>query len=120
VDDTVAWDEVIAALAQAGWQARVVPLARLDDVKARLEHVVHESFDEKLEAYLLKWTSFELPQAPTPRSVIVGATQRPLTQAVLTWRDEEHTVQIPPHDAGYHTIPDNLAAAACAALAAFG
>ena len=120
MDKVVAWDEVIAALAQAGWQARVVPVARLDDVKARLEDVVRGSFDAQMEAYLLKWTSNTLPQVPTASSVIVGATRRPLTQAVLTWRGEQHTVQLPPHYAGYHTIPDNLAAAACAALAPFG
>jgi epoxyqueuosine reductase len=120
VDTTIAWDEVIAALAQAGWQARVVPVARLDDVKTRLENIVRGSFDQKLEAYLLKCTSHELPQAPMPRSVIVGATQRPLTQAVLTWRGEERTVQLPPHYAGYRTTPDKLATAAQVALAPFG
>ncbi len=36
----MAWDEVIAALAAAGWQARVVPVARLDDVKARLVDII--------------------------------------------------------------------------------
>jgi epoxyqueuosine reductase len=120
VDKTVAWDEAIGALAEAGWQARVVPVARLDDVKARLQEVVHGSFDAETEAYLLKWTSYEMPQTPTPRSVIVGATQRPLTQAVLTWRGEEHTVEIPPHYAGYRTTPDRLAVAARAALEPFG
>ena len=120
MDNGVAWDQVVATLARAGWQARVVPVARLDDVKARLDDVVRGSFDAELEAYLLKWASYTLPQAPTARSVIVGATQRPLTQAVLTWRGQEHLVQLPPHYAGYHTVPDKLAAAAGAALAPFG
>jgi epoxyqueuosine reductase len=120
VDGTVARDEAIEALAAAGWQARLVPVTRLDDVKARLEEVVHGSFDADTEAYLLKWSSYALPESLTPRSVIVGATQRPLTQAVLTWRGEEHTVQIPPHYAGYRSTPDKLAAAAQAALEPFG
>jgi epoxyqueuosine reductase len=120
MDTAVAWDDVMAALAEAGWRARVVPVARLDDVKTRLGDVIRGSFDEQLEAYLLKWTNYSLPEAPTARSVIVGATPRPLTQAILTWHGEEHTVQVPPHYAGYTTTPDKLAAAAQAALAPFG
>jgi epoxyqueuosine reductase len=120
VHNVVAWDEVIAALATAGWQARVVPVARLDDVKARLDGIIRGSFDEGLETYLLKWTSYEMPLEPAPRSVIVGATTRPLTQAVLTWRGEEHPVQLPPHYAGYRTTPDTLATAVRAALDPYG
>ena len=116
----VAWEEVTEALAADGWRARVVPVARLDDVQARLAEVITGCFDQDLEAYLLKWTSYELPEAPLARSVVVGATPRPLTQAVLTWRGEERTVQVPPHYAGYYTTPDKLAAAVRAALEPFG
>jgi epoxyqueuosine reductase len=118
--DTVAWDEVIATLAAAGWQARVVPAGRLADVNERLTDAIRGSFDEELESYLIKWTRRGLPASPTARSVIIGATRRPLTQATLTWRGAEHTVQLPPHYAGYRTTPDKLAAAAQAALQPFG
>jgi hypothetical protein len=120
MDNGVAWDEVVATLAEAGWQARVVPMTRLGGVTARIQEVVRGSFEADTETYLLKWTSFELPVAPTPRSVIVGAVRRPLTQAVLTRRGEEHTVQVPPHYAGYHTTPEKLAVAVRAALEPFG
>ena len=118
--EKVRWDDVTSALGAAGWQTRVVPAARLDDVKARLADIIAGSFDQSLEAYLMKWTSYEMPAAPAARSVIVGATPRPLTQAVLSWRGEEHLVQVPPHYAGYHTTPDELAAAAGAALQPYG
>jgi epoxyqueuosine reductase len=118
--DGVAWNEVTSRLAEAGWQTRVVPVERLADVNARLAEVISGSFDEDLESYLLKWIRRGLPASPTARSVIIGATQRPLTQATLTWRGEEHTVQLPPHYAGYRTTPHKLAAAARAALEPFG
>jgi epoxyqueuosine reductase len=120
MSDKLAWDEVTVALSAAGWQARVVPVERLEDVKARLNEVITGSFEHDLEAYLLKWTSYEMPAAPTARSVIVGATPRPLTQAVLTRHGEEHVIQVPPHYAGYYTTPDKLAAAAWASLKPFG
>jgi epoxyqueuosine reductase len=118
--DAIAWNEVMAALAQAGWQARVVPIERLADVEARLIEVVCGSFDDKLESYLLKWARRELPASPVARSLIIGATQRPLTQAILTLHGEQHTVRVPPHYAGYRTVPDKLAAAARSALRPMG
>jgi epoxyqueuosine reductase len=114
------WRDVVAALAQVGWQTRIVPAEYLDNLETRLAKVIAASFDESLRAYLLEQTAFALPGAPTAHSVIVGAKRMPLTQAVLTWRGEQHTVQIPPHYAGYSTEPDDLAAAARAALAPFG
>jgi epoxyqueuosine reductase len=118
--DAVAWTEVTSSLAEAGWQARVLPAGRLVDVNERLADAIKGSFDEELESYLLKWTRRGLPASPAARSVIIGATQRPLTQATMTWRGAAHTVQLPPHYAGYRTTPDKLAAAAQAALERFG
>jgi epoxyqueuosine reductase len=62
-------------------------------------------------------TGFDWPaELPRPRSVLVGATPRPLTRATLTVDGELREVVVPPHYAGYHTVPDGLAAAAGAAL----
>ena len=41
----------------------------------------------------------------TPRAVVIAATGRPLTRAVLTLGGAEHVVPVPPHYAGYHTVP---------------
>jgi epoxyqueuosine reductase len=120
MDTTALWQGVLAGAAARGWQARVLPAARLDDVKARLAQIIPQGeFSPSLAAYLGKWNESELPASPTARSVVVGAVARPLTQALLTWRGRERLVQVPPHYAGYRTVPDGLAAAVGTALEPF-
>jgi len=119
--ETVAWDAVLEEVDAHAWRARVVPLARLDDVKARLAEIIRQGgFSTSLAAYLSKWNRSELPASPTALSVVVGAVARPLTQAILTWQGAERMVQVPPHYAGYRTVPDGLAAAVSAALEPLG
>ena len=60
-------------------------------------------------------TSQKRPASPgptrcrEPRSVVVAATPRPLTRATLTVHGEPREVAVPPHYAGYHSVPDGLA-----------
>ncbi|MEI6448678.1 MAG: 4Fe-4S double cluster binding domain-containing protein [Actinomycetes bacterium] len=118
----VQWQSVIEALADKGWSARVVAAARLTDVRARVAAVL-ESGDLPGEAAarIAAEVAFALPEGlEAARSVIVGAIARPLTQATLTIGGTEYTVPVPPHYAGYFTVPDSLAEAAGAALAPFG
>jgi epoxyqueuosine reductase len=56
----------------------------------------------------------------TPRSVVIGATARPLTQAALTVGGERRLVAVPPHYAGYYSVPRRLVAAVAAAVAPGG
>ena len=121
MDTSAMWHEVLEAVAEHGWRTGVVPVARLGDVKARLAAIIPAGgFSSSLAAYLGKWNDFELPTRPTAQSVVVGAVGRPLTQALLAWRGGERLVQVPPHYAGYRTVPDGLAAAVGAALESFG
>jgi epoxyqueuosine reductase len=122
MDTDTLWTSALAALAEAGWQARVVPVERLDDVRARVAEVLDsgELSPDAVE-HLSAELAFELPrEAPTPRSVVIGATARPLTQATLVVGGVEHHVPIPPHYAGYFTVPDGLTAALNDALAPAG
>jgi epoxyqueuosine reductase len=119
---SVQWRSVIEALAEKGWSARVVAAARLTDLRARVAAVL-ESGDlpDAAAAHLADEVAFALPDGlEAARSVIVGAIARPLTQATLTVGGAERTVPVPPHYAGYFTVPDGLAEAAGAALAPFG
>ena len=119
---SVQWQSVIEALAEKGWSARVVAAARLTDLRARVAAVL-ESGDlpDAAAAHLADEVAFALPDGlEAARSVIVGAIARPLTQATLTVGGAERTVPVPPHYAGYFTVPDGLAEAAGAALAPFG
>ena len=118
----VRWPSVIEELAGKGWSARVVAAARLTDLRARVAAVL-ESGDlpDKAAARIADEVTFALPDGlEAARSVIVGAVARPLTQATLTVGGAERTVPVPPHYAGYFTVPDGLAEAAGAALAPFG
>jgi len=122
VSANLQWQSVIEALAAQGWNARIVDAARLTDVRARVAAVL-ESGDLPGEAAarIADEVAFALPEGlEAAHSVIVGAIARPLTQATLTIDGTKHTVPVPPHYAGYFTVPDGLAEAAGAALAPFG
>jgi epoxyqueuosine reductase len=123
VSAPVDWPGILAGLEAAGWHARAVPVERLAEVAERVAGVLASGeLPGPVAAGLRDQVAFELPAGvPAPRAVIVGAVARPLTQATLTLGDDrELTVPVPPHYAGYHTMPDRLAAAAAEALAAAG
>jgi len=119
---SVQWHSVIQALAAAGWRACVVDAARLTDLRTRVAAVLESSgLSDSAAARLRENVAFGLPDGLAPaRSVIVGALPRSLTQATLTVDGAEHTVRVPPHYAGYFTLPDEMTRAADAALAPFG
>lgn len=109
-------------LAEAGWTARVVAAERMDDLRTRVAGILDSgelpgpTADHLNEEVAFAWPA-ELPEA---RSVVVAATPRPLTRATLSVGGVEREVVIPPHYAGYHTVPDGLTAAMAKALAPSG
>jgi epoxyqueuosine reductase len=113
------WSTVLDDLARAGWTARVVAAERLDDLRRALAGVLASGeLPGPTADHLAQEVAFDLPAAPRPvRSVVVGATPRPLTRAKLSVGGGERTVPIPPHYAGYHTLPGRLATALEEALA---
>jgi epoxyqueuosine reductase len=121
VSANIPWESVFEALEKSGWSARVVAAAHLDDLRARVAAVL-ESGDLPGEAAarIADEVAFALPEGLAVRSVIVGAVARPLTQATLIVGGAERSVSVPPHYAGYFTVPDGLAEIAGAALAPFG
>ncbi|MEI6725477.1 MAG: hypothetical protein WCN81_04550, partial [Actinomycetes bacterium] len=120
MDASTHWDGVLAALAERGWEARVVPVARLADLRERVER---ELSSGRLAASVAAriaadfgWepaTGALAPGGARPggaarngeaqkpagraRSVVIGAKARPLTQAALTVGGERHVVVVPPH-----------------------
>jgi len=118
---TTAWDSVTAALAERGWQARVVAAERLDDLRERVAGVLGSSaLPEATARHLAEEVAFVMPEGVAARSVVVGAVARPLTQATLTLGGAARTVPVPPHYAGYYTVPDQLAVVVASALAFSG
>ena len=109
-------------LARAGWTARVVAAERMDDLRSRVAGVLASgelpgpTADHLGDEVAFAWPA-ELPEA---RSVVVAATPRPLTRATLSVGGAEREIVVPPHYAGYHTVPDGLTEALAAALAATG
>lgn len=116
------WTSVLAALAAAGWTARVVPAERLDDLRSRVAGTLASGqLPGSTAGHIADEVAFAVPpELPAVRSVVVGATSRPLTRATLTVDGEPREVVVPPHYAGYHTVPRGLTAALAAALAPTG
>ena len=112
------WKGVLEDLAAAGWTARVVPAERLGDLRRRVAGVLASGeLPGPTAEHLADEVAFSPPYGiGDVRSVVVGATPRPLTRATLTVRGEPREVVVPPHYAGYHTVPDGLAAALATAL----
>ncbi len=120
--DSSVWHTVVTALQERGWHARVVSADRFEDLRARLQRVLASGeLPDPVAEEVAPKAGFGLPDdAPVPRSVVVAALARPLTQATLTLRGEERTVQVPPHYAGYHTKPAEMVRIVADALAAAG
>jgi epoxyqueuosine reductase len=116
------WDGVLAAAKAAGWTAVVVAAESLDDVRDRVAGVLASGeLPRPTAQHLADETGFVWPaELPKVRSVVVAATPRPLTRATLTAQGRAHEVVVPPHYAGYHTVPDGLTAAIAEPLAAAG
>jgi epoxyqueuosine reductase len=116
------WHAVVAALRKHGWHARVVSADHLEDLRARLERVLASGeLPYPVAKEVAPKPGFRLPDdAPAPRSVVVAALGRPLTQATLTLSGTEHTFPVPPHYAGYHTQPAEMVRIVTEVLAAAG
>lgn len=116
------WNAVLEDLAEAGWTARVVPAERLDELRSRVAGAIASgALPGPTAAHLADETAFSFPAGlGQVRSVVVGATPRPLTRATLTVGGETHEVVVPPHYAGYRTVPRGLVAALAEALGPTG
>ncbi len=117
-----AWRAVGEALDGAGWRWRVVAVERLADAAGRVADALAtaglspetgDSGDELLQA-----ARAEVPEElPDARSLVVGAIARPVTRATLVVDGTERTVVVPPHYAGYYTVPRGFAELVAATLA---
>jgi epoxyqueuosine reductase len=115
------WAGVLRTLAQRGWSAAVVAAERLEQVHTRVAGILaSDALPAPTAEHLGAETAVKLPESVAARSVIVAATTRPLTQAQLTVSGSPHRVPVPPHYAGYATVPLHLVRTAAEALARAG
>ena len=116
------WTTVLAALTEAGWTTRVVAAERLEELRSRVAGTLASGeLPGETAGHIADEVAFAVPpELPAVRSVVVGATARPLTRATLTVDGEPHEVVVPPHYAGYHTVPRGLTTALAEALAPTG
>jgi epoxyqueuosine reductase len=112
------WSALLDGLAAAGWTARVVAAERMGDLRGRVAGALAAgALPGRIADHLTDEVAFAWPgEVAQPRSVVVAATARPLTRATLTLDGAPREAVVPPHYAGYHTVPDRLAAAVRAAL----
>jgi epoxyqueuosine reductase len=115
------WDDVTAALDERGWRVRVVAAEHLGDLRRRVAAALDSgALAGPAAGHLAEEVAFALPEGMAARSVVIGAVARPLTQATLTLDGAERTVPVPPHYAGYFTVPGQLTAGVATALAPSG
>jgi epoxyqueuosine reductase len=116
------WTAVLDDLAGAGWTARVVAAERLEELRRRVAGVLASGdLPGHTAGHLADEVAFSPPaELREVRSVVVGATSRPLTRATLIVGGEPREVVVPPHYAGYHTLPHDLTTALGEALAPTG
>lgn len=116
------WTSVLDALAAAGWTARVVAAERMEEIRDRVAGILASGeLPGPTARHLAGELAFAWPDGvPEARAVVVAATPRPLTRATLTVDGEPREVVVPPHYAGYRTVPDGLAEVLGGALAATG
>ena len=116
------WDAVAKGAGEAGWTIRAVPARAVESAFARARHAADAGgFTAGTRSRLTgDLAACAPPDWGDDASVVVGAIARPLTRATLTVDGDEHTVVVPPHYAGYATVPDGLTAAVTAAVAPFG
>lgn len=119
---TELWSTALAGLAEHGWYGRVVAVERLAEAAQRVGGMLASGgLPAETAGHLADETAFDLPPAVSrPRSVVIAATARPLTQATLLIDGAERTVPVPPHYAGYYTVPLELPRHLAAALASYG
>lgn len=87
-----------AELAKKGWQYRIIPISRLNDLVEEIEQQHEEGiFDEQFfSEWLSKFDTLPLQEFPEARSIILIALPQPQTRAVFVWNGSEHPFVIPP------------------------
>jgi epoxyqueuosine reductase len=122
VDGIEVWTAVSAAAGEAGWTVRAAGVHALREAAGRVHDALQGSgFSAASRTRLAKEVGeAALADWGDDATVVVGATPRPLTRATLTVGGTSHEVVIPPHYAGYATVPDGLTAVVQAAVAPFG
>jgi epoxyqueuosine reductase len=116
------WTSVLDTVAAAGWTARVVAAERMGQLRDRVAGTLASGeLPGPTADHLRDEAAFAWPDGlREPRSVVVAATPRPLTRATLSLAGEPREIAVPPHYAGYRTVPDGLVAALEEALAPSG
>ncbi len=89
---------LLASLEEQGYKARIVPLARLADLRDSLESFHREGLiDEGLYQAYLAWFIFQPPEdLPGAQSIIIVAYPDPQTRITFHWRDQPVEAIVPP------------------------
>ena len=109
-------EELVRELARRGWQAAVVPAARLADLRDEIE-ARRAGLDPDYLAIVDRNLHFTLPAAvPAARSLIVVAVPHPCARATFTVDGRERSLPIPTTYCHHAEIHADVAAAVAAAL----
>lgn len=92
------WTGLRKNLELKGYQARIVPLRRLEDLRGMIEtRHAQALFDEELYREQLSAFSFHPPaDLPSPSSLIIVAVPAPQHRAIFTWDGRPFPALLPP------------------------
>jgi hypothetical protein len=104
------WRAVAEALDGHGWRWRAVAVERLSAVGTRVAAAIDGAdLPAAFATDLTTAARVELPgDVAAPRSVVIGALARPVTQATLIVDGAARTFVVPPHYAGYREMPQRF------------
>jgi epoxyqueuosine reductase len=99
-------EELVASLGERGYQARVVSVSHLHQLKKEIEDLrSHASLDSQFYQDRLVWFDFQIPRnLPEAKSLIVVAVPRPQTRAIFVWNGQRRPLIVPPTYTTYDKI----------------
>ena len=100
--------ELSARLRESGYQARVVSISHLPQLKKEIDSFRnHGLLDSEFYQRRLTWLSFRVPEdLPKAQSLIVVAVPRPQTRAIFAWNGQRCPLILPPTYTAYDAIEE--------------
>jgi epoxyqueuosine reductase len=98
--------ELVASLGERGYQARIVSVSHLHQLKKKIESLrSHALLDSQFYQARLVWFDFQVPRnLPEAKSLIVVAVPRPQTRAIFVWNGQRRPLIVPPTYTAYDKI----------------
>jgi len=105
-------EELVASLGERGYQARIVSVSHLHQLKKEVESLRNRALlDSQFFKDRLARFDFQIPRnLPEAKSIIVVAVPRPQTRAIFIWNGQRRPLIVPPTYTAYDEIEKQVEA----------